>query len=60
MTEYFECPLRKGRPQIALEVCKKQRCLFLASENGELKCGYNDQNLPQRPKVNKVSRDGII
>jgi hypothetical protein len=59
MTDYFECALRKGRPQIASDVCKKQRCLFLTSENGELKCGYDDPNLPQPPRVNKPSRDGV-
>lgn len=60
MTDYFECALRKGRPQIAIDVCKKQRCLFLTSENGELRCGYDDQNLPARPRVTKPQRDGIL
>ena len=53
---YFECPLRKGRPRIAVTVCHKQKCIFLESEAGKLRCGYIAGN---RPKVNKVERGGI-
>lgn len=41
---YFPCPLRKGHPRIAVTICHKQKCMFLISEDGKLRCGYGDQN----------------
>ena len=59
---YLACPLRKGRPRIAVTVCHKQKCLWLTSDDGKLRCGYEDPNasVGNRPKVKKVSRDGVV
>jgi hypothetical protein len=37
---YNECPLRKGHPRIAITICHKQKCLWLATDGGKMKCGY--------------------
>ncbi len=59
---YLECPLRKGLPRIAVKVCHKQKCLWLTSDGGKTRCGYGDPNLSpgKRPKVKKISRDGVV
>ena len=59
---YLACPLRKGRSRIAVTVCHKQRCLWLTTEDGRTRCGYGDPNatIGNRPKVNKIQRDGAI
>jgi len=59
---YNPCPLRKGRPRIAVTVCRKQRCFWLASDGDKMKCGYGDPNanIGKRPRVRRVERDGVI
>jgi hypothetical protein len=57
---YFLCPLRKNRARIAVTVCHGRKCIFLASEDGKLRCGYGDKNLPARPRVNRIDRDGVV
>jgi hypothetical protein len=65
---YLLCPLRKNQARIAVTVCHQKKCLFLASEGGRLRCGYDDPDririgagkaLPKWPKVNRVDRDGL-
>ena len=41
---YLACPLRKGHPRIAVTVCHKQKCLWLTSDGGKLRCSYGDPN----------------
>jgi len=59
---YFQCPLRKNHARIAVTVCHQKRCLWLTYDGGKLRCGYGDPNLRpgKRPKVKKISRDGIV
>jgi hypothetical protein len=56
---YLSCPLRKGHPRIAVTVCHKQKCLWLTTDGGKMKCGYGDPNasVGNRPKIKKISRD---
>ncbi len=58
---YLSCPLRKGGPRIAVTVCNKQKCIWLTSDGGKLRCGYGDPNasLGNRPRVRKIERDGL-
>ena len=57
---YFPCPLRKNRARVPVTVCHQKKCLFLASEDGKLRCGYGDKVLPGKmPRVNRVDRDGL-
>ncbi len=37
---YFPCPKRKNRARIPVTVCHKEKCIYLESEGGKLKCGY--------------------
>ncbi len=43
---YFPCPLKNvkgtGRPRVPVTVCHKGQCLYLESEGGKLKCGYQN------------------
>jgi phage-related protein len=59
---YLSCPLRKNHARIPVTVCHKQKCLWLTSDGGKVKCGYGDPNLKpgKRPKVKKISRDGVV
>jgi hypothetical protein len=67
---YFQCYMRKDRARIAVTVCHQKRCMFLTSEGGRLRCGYDDplalrlrrsgKGLPKWPKVSKIERDGIV
>jgi len=59
---YFQCPLRKNHARIPVTVCHKQKCLWLATDGGKTKCGYGDPNasVSHRPKVKKISRDGVL
>lgn len=58
---YLLCPLRKNQARVAVTVCHGKKCIFLASEDGKLRCGYGDKNLPgKRPKINRIERDGVI
>jgi hypothetical protein len=68
---YFSCPMRKNRARIPVTVCHQKKCLFLASEDGKLRCGYGDQRFKigpptlklwragKRPRVSRVDRDGL-
>jgi hypothetical protein len=60
MTEYLRCPQHKSQGHVPVGHCHKKQCIFLTSENGELRCGYGDTTLPKRPKVNKIGRDGAL
>jgi hypothetical protein len=59
---YIQCPLRKNQARIPVTVCHKQRCIFLASKDEKIQCGYGDPNLipGRRPRVKKIERDGVI
>ena len=64
---YFQCPLRKNHARIPVTVCHKQKCLWLTNETGPsigsgFQCGYGDPNasVSNRPRVKKISRDGVI
>jgi len=59
-TQYFQCPLRKNHARIPVTICHKQKCIWLATDGGKLRCGYGDQALPGKPKVKKIERDGVI
>jgi len=59
---YFQCPLRKNHARVAVTVCHQQRCIWLATDGGKLRCGYGNTNLTpgKRPKVKKIERDGVL
>jgi hypothetical protein len=61
MTKYLRCPLRKNQAQISIEVCHKQKCIWLVSENERFRCGYEHPSagIGRRPRVRKISREGI-
>jgi len=59
---YLSCPLRKNHARIPVTVCHKQKCIWLTSDDGKVKCGYGDPNLTpgKRPRIKKISRDGVL
>ena len=40
MTDYLICPLRKDHGKVAVAVCHKKKCIFLASKDGKFVCDY--------------------